>query len=117
MDFIWASFFPQLQADVVNYPDVQGAVLVKFVKIQCPDISASLPQASNAASPSPHATSWDDGRQRYPWERETLQVGNESLQRLGMSWPAVVGQRRPGGHSRPQIKAGICSCGYCRGSQ
>lgn len=114
MDFTWASFFPQLHADLINYPDIQGAMLVKFVKIQYPGVPASLPHASNAASPFPRATSWDDGRQRYPWERETLQVGNESLRRLGMSWPAVVGQRRTDGHSRPRIKAGICSCGYCK---
>lgn len=42
MDYIWASFSSQLQADVMNYPDVQGAVLAKFVKIQYPDIPASL---------------------------------------------------------------------------
>lgn len=42
MDYIWASFSSQLQADVMNCPDVQGAVLAKFVKIQYPDIPASL---------------------------------------------------------------------------
>lgn len=113
MDYIWASFSSQLQADVMNYPDVQGAALVKFVKIQYPDIPASL----YLTLPPPYAASWDDGRQGFPWERETLQVGNESLHSLRMSWPAVVGQRRPDGHSRPQIKAGIYFCGYCKVSQ
>lgn len=72
MDYIWVSFSSQLQEDVMNYPGVPGAVLVKFVKIQYPDIPASLPHASNLVSLSLLATSWDDGRQRYPWEREAF---------------------------------------------
>lgn len=74
----------QLQLDAMNYPELQGAGLVDFVKIWFADNSASLAHVSNGALPSPHPGMMTD--RDIHWK-----------EKLGAGWEWAGQQRYVGG--------------------